>query len=108
MKGNPLIDVGDMLRSFCKTSEGVFVQSHFDVAVRSYEAEFPIENLRSEALKALKLITLELSARFYIDAVENRYFDFDRSKFRTRIESNIAAASKYLDYFKSMPTNPDQ
>jgi thiamine kinase-like enzyme len=100
MKGNPFVDIGDMVRSFCRTDDNEFDYDRLYAIVKGYgpdTCDFFIN-----AQTAGKVITIELLARFLIDVVEDCYFDFDRSKFTTRRESNIASARKYLAYFLSM------
>lgn len=99
MKGNPFMDVGDMVRSFCKGENGAFRRDRFESIVEGYGGK---SDFKDKALVAAKVITLELAARFLIDVAEDSYFDFDRSKFATRRDSNIASAKKYIDYFRSM------
>ena len=102
MTANPLIDLGDMIRSFSKGKDGEFLRDRFEAIVEGYSAEMPEDGLLEKAAQAAKAVTLELAARFIIDIVEDCYFDFDRSKFSTRRDSNIASARKYIDYYRSM------
>ncbi len=99
MIGNPFMDIGDMIRSFCRRADGAFDYDRFKIIADNYRSG---SEFREQAFVSAKVITLELAARFLIDVVEDSYFDFDRSKFSARRDSNIASAKKYIDYFKSM------
>ncbi len=103
MSGNPLIDVGDMARSMCRLSDGTFCAHRFAKLCAAYRETAGTNQSDEEVLGATKLITLELAARFLIDYVENTYFSWDKEKFTSRRESNLAAAQKYLAYYKTMP-----
>ncbi len=99
MIGNPYMDIGDMIRSLCKKPDGSFDHDRFKIIANSYREGI---EFCEQALVAAKVITLELTARFLIDVIDDTYFDFDRSKFSTRRDSNIAAARKYISYYRSM------
>lgn len=81
MVGSPWIDIGDFLRSAGEEErlrgrsigrEAVAAFCEAYRAVARPDAE-PAEFLR-KSLDAARLITIELAARFAIDAAENRYF----------------------------------
>ena len=107
MIGQPLIDIGDMMRSFCKGDDDAFDARRFRIMSKAYNyvAQGGLtEDVYSEneILSATKLITLELAARFLIDWFEDSYFGWDSAKFTSRKESNLTAARKYFAYFQTM------
>lgn len=97
MTGDPIIDLADMARSFCKDGNS-FNISRFRTLCLGYR----MDNL-GKALSATKLITLELAARFIIDWFEDSYFGWDPMRFGSRMDSNLASAGRYVSYFKNMP-----
>lgn len=99
MKANPLIDVGDMIRSVA----GKLAGKNPDFKLRDmepvigayYEAAKPLSNetaFMRLALNAGQVITLELGIRYLIDSVEGAYFDWDKETFASSTEQNIAKA----------------
>ncbi len=106
MEGHVLVDLGDMSRSFCRENGNGFDPFVFGAICRNYTGGLePIAH--NDILNATKLITLELSARFLIDWFENRYFGWDPAKFPSRRASNLAAARRYFEYWKTMPEGID-
>ena len=103
MKGNIMIDIGDMARSFCRKGNGDFDQERLKEMSSRYFANTGEVFTEISVLEATKLVTLELAARFLIDWFEDSYFGWDAAKFGSRKESNLASAQKYLAYFKTMP-----
>lgn len=109
MCANPLVDVGDMLRSITSKSIGKdspFNIKNIDPIIQSYyqqakpqanEAEF----IR-QAYNAGQVIALELGIRYLADAVEDTYFDWDRSQFASRREHNIARVQTQWQTYEAL------
>jgi Ser/Thr protein kinase RdoA (MazF antagonist) len=72
MIGDPLLDIGDALRSWSTKRTGTYEPELFDAALSGYQQ---IRDISVEsAARATALITLELAARFLTDAVEKKQF----------------------------------
>jgi Ser/Thr protein kinase RdoA (MazF antagonist) len=91
-------EVGDALRSWCNprgedVTEATVDRDVFAEALGGYRAEAPsflAEISAAElATDGLATIALELAARFLGDALNERYFGFDRSRYATRGEHNL-------------------
>lgn len=109
MKANPLVDVGDMLRSI--TGKMVRNNPNFSaheiepIIETYYEKAKPAvaeKNFIKQALNAGQVIALELGMRFLIDAVEDTYFDWDMEQFETRSAHNIARAKAQWQIFNAL------
>ena len=100
--GSPLLDVGDMLQS---TAGEVITKGKGDCTVEDLlpmlEAYFESagvdtdkESFILEALSIGRIIALNLGMRHLIDTVEDRYFKWDTSRFKSRLAFNIYCASR--------------
>jgi Ser/Thr protein kinase RdoA (MazF antagonist) len=58
-------------------------------------------------VEGLETICVELSSRFAIDALEDRYFGWDEQRFSSRREHNIARAAGQLALFSSVHQHRD-
>lgn len=99
MRANPLIDVGDMLRSI--TGKMILQDQNFnvndvDTVIASYynQAKPQVNEklFTRQARNAGQVIALEQGIRYLIDSVEDHYFDWNRDKFESRSLHNIARA----------------
>ncbi len=101
------VELGDALRSWCMPGgEDVDVVS-FDKEVYSQAlngyfttAKFLTEEEKESIPYGVKLITLELSARFVMDAFNESYFRLDSSKYKTLFEQNKKRAENQYAFFK--------
>ncbi|MFM7088139.1 MAG: phosphotransferase enzyme family protein [Candidatus Paceibacterota bacterium] len=107
MYGSIILDMGDGLRSWCM--EGgedvdivIFNKKYYKSAVAGYlsEAKFLTKEEAQHIPDGVKLITLELAARFSIDAFEEKYFMLDKSKYKNLFEQNKKRASNQLKFFE--------
>lgn len=105
---NVLVELGDAFRSWCANEEddrsNDFDLEKFQVGLQGYfyGSEGFLEKKELELLpSAMKLITLELTARFLIDYFEDRYFAWDPERYSSRKDHNLARAEGqavlYLD-----------
>lgn len=106
------LEMGDAFRSWCNLkaeddSTSQFSEDIFKTALNSYCDEVktywtPAE--RDMLLGGIKTIALELSARFLVDVINDRYWGWDSDKYSSRKEHNLARAegqwSLYLDIDK--------
>lgn len=97
-------ELGDALRSWSNPSGEDALQVTFDAAVfqaalEGYAAHRPADLTRAE-LESLapgtRLIILELAARFAADALNERYFGWDSTRFATRGDHNLLRARAQL------------
>jgi hypothetical protein len=58
-------------------------------------------------VEGLETICIELSSRFAVDALEDRYFGWDEQRFASRREHNIARAAGQLALFTSVHRHRD-
>ncbi|MDQ3065060.1 MAG: aminoglycoside phosphotransferase family protein [bacterium] len=109
MKGNPLVDVGDMLRSV--TGKMVvknpnFSPSDIEPVIEAYyeQAKPNVDEERfvQQALNAGQVIALELGIRYLIDSVEDSYFDWDREQFDSRRSHNIVRAEAQWQTYEAL------
>jgi Ser/Thr protein kinase RdoA (MazF antagonist) len=94
------LELGDALRSWCSPGgedpqAAGFVLAHFEAALRGYRsgASSSPAPAELEALPdALSHIALELTARFACDALEERYFGWDKQRFSHAWAHNLERA----------------
>ncbi|MGZ3421152.1 MAG: phosphotransferase enzyme family protein [Polyangiales bacterium] len=100
--GTIAIELGDALRSWCNPAgevlEAVRVDRDvFAAAVRGYAETTELEPEESEAIvPGFETIALELSSRFAVDAIEDRYFAWDSTRYPSRVAHNLARAAGQL------------
>ena len=106
-----LLELGDALRSWCNPAGENAVDAQFRVdfmaaALDGYRAGSG-GLLGAEALAlapaAVATITLELAARFALDALEERYFRWDAQRFGAAWEHNLLRARGQVQLYQSMP-----
>ena len=109
-----VFELGDALRSWCNHTTEDDPQSRFDLptletALRGYrETGPPLEREEVHGLaRGVLTIAAELCLRFLTDALEERYFGFDASRFATRGEHNLARARGQLELAKSLVAQLD-
>ena len=94
------IELGDAWRSWCNTSgedtrETRFEMPFFEASARGFFEGYGVELSEPERrsfLTATERITLELCARYVTDTLEERYFDWDESRFAGSGEHNSVRA----------------
>lgn len=91
------IEIGNMLRSWCSSRLTKRPSLTFDVwraAAAAYrkEAVFMTEEEWRMIPKGFKQVTLELAARYLIDAYEESYFAHDAATYPTLFEQNLDRA----------------
>ncbi|MCA9710658.1 MAG: phosphotransferase [Myxococcales bacterium] len=94
------VELGDAWRSWCNPRGENDARARFDLEI--YRASLggyrqgctlPIDAAEREALlHGVEWITLELSARFAADALQERYFGWDRERFAAAGEHNLLRA----------------
>jgi Ser/Thr protein kinase RdoA (MazF antagonist) len=102
MLSDELIDLGDAMRSWCRTDSREFSKDMFNAGMEGYSSQSEKKFSDEQVLDATKLITLELSARFLIDFFKQEYFSWDEQNFKSRAEHNLARCRNCLSYYRSM------
>ncbi|MFM2151747.1 MAG: hypothetical protein RL199_182 [Pseudomonadota bacterium] len=92
-------EMGDALRSWCNPAGEDVTDARVDAAlfegaVRGYASgtDHVTGEERERLVSGLSAISLELSARFLADALNERYFGWNASKYATRGDHNLARA----------------
>lgn len=103
------VELGDALRSWCnmrgESGEDVRVEVPiFEAALRGY-ADTAGDLLNADERESIPLgletIALELSSRFALDALEDRYFAWDASRYASRSEHDLVRARSQLALARS-------
>lgn len=97
------IEIGDMLRSWCKTetAEGVrFVPERWQAALKGYTPSFLSKEESASFEEGFIQITLELAARFLIDAKEQVVFAVDTTRDTSAFDQNVERARKALELYE--------
>ena len=106
-KNKIVIDLGDAVRSWCRTEDGEFDIEIFNSLFEGYfsEAKFLTIEEKKGIFPGVETVILELSARYIIDAYEENYFLLDESKYSNLFEQNSDKAKKLLDFHESFLEN---
>lgn len=107
-------EMGDALRSWCNPSgesaEGSIDTELFTAALEGWSSEMGGE-LSTDELESLipgtETIAIELAARFALDAIEDRYFGWDPTRYDTRSAHNLARARSQLSLARSIRERRD-
>ncbi len=107
MKGTISTELGDALRSWCMpegedTDKVIFDREIYDAALEGYykSAKFLTTEEKLYISLGVKRITLELAARFTIDAFLENYWVLDKTKYTSLFEQNKKRAENQLEFFK--------
>jgi Ser/Thr protein kinase RdoA (MazF antagonist) len=101
-KKNPLIDIGDLVRSVVSQGRDCNPENEVLDAVISMLVGYHEKNgleidknvFISQALTAGRAMALNLSTRYLIDVVEDCYFAWDPNEFESRAEANMNGANR--------------
>lgn len=103
MLGSVYIDIGDCLRSLMSLEDKEGLSYRFQKFVLGYSLGNPESKIQcSDALSALKYVTLELTLRFSIDSVEQSYFFWNRELYETAADHNKVRAIQHWNLFKKI------
>jgi hypothetical protein len=96
------VELGDALRSWCTRGER-FDLDAFACALRGYARSGTHVCLEPALLvRGLKLITLELGARYLKDYYEDRYFGWDPALFPSRRAHNLARTRRQIAVYRDI------
>ena len=101
------VELGDAWRSWCNTAGEDSPQARFDLALFRAATEGYLSSLtlefapgeRESLLLGLERISLELSARFATDALQEQYFGWDDRNYPTAGEHNLVRARGQLSLY---------
>ena len=104
------VELGDALRSWCnplgeEAPDSAVEPALFAAALRGYArgtASLLTAEERGSLVLGMQTIALELAARFCADALEEHYFGWDATRFRTRSEHNRVRATSQLALAESV------
>jgi len=106
---NPYDEIGDAIRSWCNPLHESDAQSQLDQTLlkAALEGILSFDKHRKVNTKSViqfytKKITLRLAMRFLIDAMKENYFYWDKSKYDTLSEQNIARTRAQLNLLTSI------
>jgi Ser/Thr protein kinase RdoA (MazF antagonist) len=110
------IELGDALRSWCnprgESGDEVKVDVPiFEAAVRGYaetSGDLLSVDERESIASGLETIALELSSRFALDALEDRYFAWDATRYPSRTAHDLVRARSQLALARSARDVRDQ
>lgn len=103
MRGSIFVDIGDLIRSVsCDDGQTtpLLDPSNVEAIIAGYAGDPPTPDFRRQCLQGFSTICLELAARFLNDVADDCYFDWDREKFNSRRENNIARAACQLELYR--------
>ncbi|MDR0354422.1 MAG: phosphotransferase [Deltaproteobacteria bacterium] len=98
--GDPLLDVGEMCRSWAVAEEKPFFEAKMAAAlIQGYrEGGFRLEKERFQLLPTVvRAMALNLARRYLTDALAEVYFQWDREAYPSLYEQNKARARHLLD-----------
>ncbi len=101
-------ELGDALRSWCNPRGEDVPDATLDLgllraAIDGYLGHADVSDLEREGIAVgLARISLELAARFCRDALEDRYFGWDPSRFSSRSEHDLVRARGQLSLHRSV------
>jgi Ser/Thr protein kinase RdoA (MazF antagonist) len=104
-----LVDIGDALRSWCGQREddpnNTFNLNSATAAVGGFNMAVDHDRriTTKSALRAAKLITLELALRFLVDYFEESYFRWDPNRYQSAWEHHLARTKSMAHLAASIP-----
>jgi Ser/Thr protein kinase RdoA (MazF antagonist) len=103
------VELGDAFRSWGNPSgeeaEAAFEERFFEAGLSGYAAAIgglPAPEERAAIPAYIEIISVELAARFAADALNERYFGWDRARFTSASEHNQARARSQLALARSV------
>ncbi len=105
MNGSRYLDISDLIRSanlsenqtkvnFSKNKTKLILKGY--LSINKINKKIFLLNVQ----KGLRRITIELCARFIIDILEDSYFGWDKNRYKSRKDNNIARAIANWNLFK--------
>ena len=100
-------DIGDAIRSWCmvfKKGDVLFDLRLFRVIMKGYmsTAKFLTVAEKLAINDGVKIVTLELCARYIIDAYEEKYFKLDEKKYANLKEQNTLKAVNLINFYEEI------
>jgi len=100
-------DIGDAVRSWCMLSEKgkvSFDLGLFRAIIKGYmsTAKFMTTDEKIAIKDGIKIVTLELCARYITDAYEEKYFKLDEKKYTNIVEQNTLKAMNLINFYEDI------
>ena len=100
-------DIGDAVRSWCmvsKKGEVSFDKGLFISIMKGYmsTAKFLTVDEKLAINDGIKIVTLELCARYITDAYEEKYFRLDEKKYTNLVEQNTLKAINLINFYEEV------
>ena len=105
-----VIDIGDALRSWCQVrgdESTAFDKDIFSAFLQGYilSADFLTKQEISAIIDGVRIVTLDLCARYITDAFQETYFKLDYSKYSSLFEQNSKKASDLIRFYREVQNN---
>ncbi|GAB4216487.1 MAG: aminoglycoside phosphotransferase family protein [Synechococcales cyanobacterium] len=108
MRHSVYVDLGDGLRSWCASGSRVNPEA-LTAALRGYADSGALAQRDPQLIvRGWQLLCVELAMRFVIDAVEDRYFQWDAQRFPSRVAHNLARADKHIALVQHIQAQQDE
>jgi Ser/Thr protein kinase RdoA (MazF antagonist) len=102
------VELADALRSWATVGRQFSVEA-WQISLSGYGRSGYLRNLKPGLiLQGLKLITLELSMRFLNDYFEDRYFDWEPTRYPSRQAHNLDRCRKQIAVYQDILRQEDQ
>lgn len=100
-------DIGDTVRSWCmvlEKGEVAFDLALFRAIIKGYmpTAKFLTVSEKLAIKDGIKIVTLELCARYITDAYEEKYFKLDKRKYTSLVEQNSLKAINLINFYEEI------
>lgn len=110
--GTYSVELGDALRSWCNPLGESAPDAYIDLDLAEHALEGWVDGaagaMERDELRSIPLgiatIAIELASRFATDAIEDRFFGWDASRYASRTDHNIARATSQLALARDVTT----
>jgi len=104
---SPLIDVGDMMRSWCNSTpkenpQAKFEKEIYQAITEGYKTTNPQFSEMTLIPRAFRLLVLEQTMRYLKDCFEDKYYPWDPQKFPSRLVRNSTYAKRHIDLYRQI------
>lgn len=101
-KNKIFYDIGDVVRSWCGTNNNRLDEKLFESVFEGYfkTASFLIQEEKLSLYSGIKILILELCARYIIDAYEEDYFNLDSSRYYSLYEQNKSKLYELYSFYE--------
>ena len=102
-------DIGDVVRSWCRTENNRLDQKLLESVFEGYfkTASFLTQEEKISLYSGIKVLILELCARYIIDAYEENYFNLDSSRYDSLYDQNKSKSHELFSYYEDFKNNEE-